>query len=117
MVNKFTSFILSFLDTDSIEKECVKRYAEDIGAETFDKIDQDRIFEGFSSVEGGYEFLKFLLKLDKNRHFSAPVEAQQSIKGAYMRTFWMLKNMRSKEKGKKIDGNKSVPKLDSPFHA
>ncbi len=51
-----------------------------------DQGQRDLIFKDMSQIDGLMEYLRDTMSMDIKRYFSAPIEQQQIIMGAYHRT-------------------------------
>lgn len=60
-----------------------------------DKEEEDRIFKEIGAIDGISEYLRCLLARDMRLHFNSGKESQDTIKGAFHRTEWFLKKLKT----------------------
>ena len=91
------TIIKLFSDKD-IEHEYIVRFNEDQLSDSLDEDAAKQVLQDLSKVDNMDDFLLSTLKNDRMRFFNAPVESHNVIKGAFLRTLWLLKEIRNKRK-------------------
>ena len=91
--------------------EFIKAYEEDIFAGDLTDKEVDRIFIDVSGIDGIQDLLRSILKKDRVRFFNSHPNDQPVIRGAFLRTMWLLQRMK-----KAVKPKASPVKLTSPRH-
>ena len=112
-MDKLKKILIKLLPDEIIEEEYVSRFVEDVNIDTLDKEACDLLLQEISKVENIDEFLLTALKKDRVRYFNSPREAQDIIKGAALRTIWLLKEIRN-SRGEKEIGRVVIKKYTNP---
>ena len=87
-------FNIKDIPTEDLEKEYLRRYSEDITATDVPPEIADKIFADLGSAEMFDTLLKSILKADRVRYFNAAPDQQGMVRGAFMRTLYLLKKGR-----------------------
>lgn len=113
-MNILKKYILNKISDSELNAEFLRRYNLDILADDLSPEQVNSVFMDLSSVENIDLLLKSILKKDRVRYFNAQIETQPVIKGAYMRTIWLLKAIREK-RDRKVE-QADLVKFTSPRH-
>src|SRR3990167_10040556 len=84
------------------EQKFLEKYRDDLFADTLTPSETKLVFKDLAGIEGIDEFLKSIIKNDRVIYFNASKETQDQVKGACLRTIWLLRSIQairpSKEK-------------------
>lgn len=94
MFKKIRQYFLKRATQSEIEAEFLLRYSDDIHADEISPEQESIIMADIGNVPNIDELIKSILKKDRVRFFNSPVESQGMVKGAFMRTVWLLKSAR-----------------------
>src|SRR3990167_5189728 len=87
-------FLLRLVNNELLEKEFLARFKEDFDIEALDSEANALVIKDLSKIEDIDGFLLTLLKADRLKYFNSVPESQSLIKGAFLRTLWLLKEIR-----------------------
>lgn len=76
-----------------LEAELLRRYREDLTAQDLTPEQTDLLFKDLGRVENFDNFLRTVIAADRLRYFNAAADQQFYVKGATMRTIWLLKSI------------------------
>lgn len=114
-MNFIKNYILKHISDDELNREFLYRYSADILADDVTPETASIVLMDLASTQNIDLYLKSILKKDRVRYFNAQPLEQPVIKGAYMRTIWLLKAIRDKRDKKAEQTN--IIKFTSPRHA
>lgn len=98
MFQNIKNYILKKSSDQALEAEFLRRQNEDLLADDVPQEVADLILKDLSEIDKIDLLLKSMLKKDRAHYFNATPETQQLVKGAFMRTIWLLKQIRSQRK-------------------
>lgn len=113
-MNIIKKWLLNSLSDEQVELEYQHRFKEDMDTLDYDEELKNQVMSEMAGVHNIDDLLKAILKRDRVRYFNVPIESQQSVKGAFMRTLWLLKMIREQRKPERKPD--SVIAFRSPRH-
>jgi len=91
---------------EELESELLGRYGDILGT-IIDKKLEDKIFQELKNIDGLPNYLQAMLNKDIIRYFSAQEDnSRDLIRGAFVRTLYLKKRIKSKDKLDKIDNKR-----------
>lgn len=94
-MEKLKKILIKLVGDKVIENEYLSRFIEDVNIDSLGKEACDLVVQEMAKVENIDDFLLTSIKKDRVRYFNAPQDAQGQIKGASLRTIWLLKEIRN----------------------
>ena len=86
--------LLKLIPNKDIENEFLRRFEEDYNFDSMEDEGFSLVLKDLSKIENSDSVLLHLIKKDRIKFFNSPKEGQDIVKGAFLRTLWLLKELR-----------------------